>query len=67
MTESMATLFLGRKAKGKQKGGEFGASTVETCFFGEPCSHWNMPVKKAQNETFYFLIRILCAYVTKPL
>ena len=62
MTEPFS-LFPGRKAKGKQKGGEFGASTVETCFF----SHWNIPVKKAQNETFYFLIRILCASVTKPL
>ena len=60
MTEPMATLFPGRKAKGKQKGGEFGASIAKTCFFGEPCSHWNMPVKNAQNENFLFLNCVLC-------
>lgn len=50
INEAMAKLFFGRKAKEKQKGGEFGACTVETFFFGEPCSHSNMPVTNARNE-----------------
>lgn len=32
INEAMAKLFLGRKAKEKQKGGEFGACTVHENF-----------------------------------
>lgn len=50
----MATLNPGRKAKAIQKSGEFGGSTVKTCFFWRTLQSkkYASPHTNARNETF---------------